>query len=443
MIVDGEMRILKITQRQHDTHTKTVLRDKFVKSNCSAVRISQVPDKLCLRYAKKLGVAMRQLAKAQTRGRGGGSDRSANAMLGLRQLRSPTWHVPVPFLTGENRPDAALWREHLANRRRMGKELSGRGVKDVPWSSTERLLGVVMTCFTFGLWIVSGGSSIATFVLGGAWTRALIAGYAIASTMFPRGFSQRVYDYCARLEVGATNGWGLIVKGDVDCSSTPHLFCSHPHGLFCAGVSLNLILSKRALTAVRAKSIRLFVHSLLASVFPVVKDWLRTLGFQPCTAKHMRRALDQGLNAAIVPGGVKEVVFSGRVDRERLYLKNAFGFCKIALQTGAPLVPVYTFGESLSVGPDWVPFFELRRRLSYWADAPIRYLSLCQRWLLPFPNGRLVTVVGAPIAVGEKTERPTRTQVRELHARYCAALLELIESTKEEAGYGSQVIELV
>ena len=386
---------------------------------------------------------MRQLAKAQTRGRGGGSDRSVNAMLGLRQLRSPTWHVPVPFLTGENRPDAALWREHLANRRRMGKELSGRGVKDVPWSSTERLLGVVMTCFTFGLWIVSGGASIATFVLGGAWTRALIAGYAIASTMFPRGFSQRVYDYCARLEVGATNGWGLIVKGDVDCSSTPHLFCSHPHGLFCAGVSLNLILSKRALTAVRAKSIRLFVHSLLASVFPVVKDWLRTLGFQPCTAKHMRRALDQGLNAAIVPGGVKEVVFSGRVDRERLYLKNAFGFCKIALQTGAPLVPVYTFGESLSVGPDWVPFFELRRRLSYWADAPIRYLSLCQRWLLPFPNGRLVTVVGAPIAVGEKTEKPTRGQVRELHARYCAALLELIESTKEEAGYGAQVTELV
>jgi len=42
MIVDGEMRILKITQRQHNTHTKTVLRDKFVKSNCSALRISQV-----------------------------------------------------------------------------------------------------------------------------------------------------------------------------------------------------------------------------------------------------------------------------------------------------------------------------------------------------------------------------------------------------------------
>ena len=106
-------------------------------------------------------------------------------------------------------------------------------------------------------------------------------------------------------------------------------------------------------------------------------------------------------------------------------------------------MPVYTFGESLSVGPDWLPFFESRRRLSYLLDAPIRYLSLTQRWLLPFPNGRLVTVVGAPLAVGERTENPTRKQVGELHARYCAALLELIESTKEEAGYGSQVTELV
>ena len=41
-IVSGDMEILKITQRQHNTHTKTVLRDKFVKSNCSALRISQV-----------------------------------------------------------------------------------------------------------------------------------------------------------------------------------------------------------------------------------------------------------------------------------------------------------------------------------------------------------------------------------------------------------------
>lgn len=157
----------------------------------------------------------------------------------------------------------------------------------------------------------------------------------------------------------------------------------------------------------------------------------------------MRRTLEGGESSAIVPGGVKEVVWAGRVDRERLYLKGVYGFCKLALQTGCPLVPVYTFGESLSTGPDWVPGFELRRALTYYLDAPVRYLSLCQRWLVPFPNGRLVTVVGAAIPVGTKTESPTREQVQELHARYCKALLGLIESTKEEAGYGGQVTEIV
>eukprot|EP00740_Mantoniella_antarctica_P022779 CAMPEP_0198681488 /NCGR_PEP_ID=MMETSP1468-20131203/6888_1 /TAXON_ID=1461545 /ORGANISM="Mantoniella sp, Strain CCMP1436" /LENGTH=254 /DNA_ID=CAMNT_0044423249 /DNA_START=72 /DNA_END=836 /DNA_ORIENTATION=- len=253
----------------------------------------------------------------------------------------------------------------------------------------------------------------------------------------------RIYQWAAGLEVGTENGWKLLVKGDVDCTDQPHIFCAHPHGLFCAGANLNLIFSLKGLAAVRATHIRLFVHSLLASVFPIVKDWLRSLGFLPCTRENMRRTLEGGENAAIVPGGVKEVVWGGRVDCEHLYLSDVFGFCKLALQTGCPLVPVYTFGESLSMGPDWVPGFELRRKLTYYLDAPIRYLSLCQRWMVPFPNGRLVTVIGGAITSGPKNASPTREQIKELHTRYCKALLDLIESTKQEAGYERQVTVIV
>jgi len=44
----------------------------------------------------------------------------------------------------------------------------------------------------------------------------------------------------------------------------------------------------------KAPHIRMFVHSLLAGVFPVVKDWLRNLGFLPATREHMRRVLEAG-----------------------------------------------------------------------------------------------------------------------------------------------------
>ena len=46
-------------------------------------------------------------------------------------------------------------------------------------------------------------------------------------------------------------------------------------------------------------------------------------------------------------------MWSGRVDVEHLYLSDVFGFVRLSIQCGSPLVPVYTFGESLSMGPDW------------------------------------------------------------------------------------------
>jgi 2-acylglycerol O-acyltransferase 2 len=120
-----------------------------------------------------------------------------------------------------------------------------------------------------------------------------------------------------------------------------------------------------------------------------------------------------------------------------------YGFVKLAIQTNAPLVPVYTFGESLSMGPDWVPFFPTRKKLSYLINAPIRFVSLCQRWFVPFPNGALVTVVGDAIDPGPPENDPSRDRVGKLHAAYVDALLKLIERTKSEAGYPTQKTVIV
>ena len=140
------------------------------------------------------------------------------------QLRSPWWHVPLPLLTRETDPAAALWREHLANRERMVRDLrEATGARDVPWSSSRRLLGVALTSLTFGLWIVAGVASVAAFALGGPRTRSAIAAYYAAALLLPPvRFRPGWYRYACALEVGRENGWKLLVKGFRDASQVFH-----------------------------------------------------------------------------------------------------------------------------------------------------------------------------------------------------------------------------
>ena len=362
------------------------------------------------------------------------------------RFRPPWWHVPLPWLTGEDASDAALWREHLANRTRMGKAFAETNTPDWPWSSWTRFQGVALTSLTFGAWALSGAICALALLFGSWRVRAAIAAYFCVTLFFEAPFLQAPYARVARLEAGKENGWRLVCAfkpGAIDCAAKPHLLCSHPHGLFCAGVSLNVIHSASALARINATRVRLLVHPLLVNMFPLIKDWLRVLGQLPCDRATARAALDRGETCAIVPGGVREVVWAGRVDKERLYLSDVYGFAKLAIQTGAPLVPVYTFGESLSMGPDWLPLFSWRRKLSYALNAPIRFVSLCQRWCTPFPGGRLVTVIGDPVIPGPVETEPSRDRVKKLHAAYVEALLGMIERTKKEAGYPTQETVIV
>ena len=90
---------------------------------------------------------------------------------------------------------------------------------------------MVLTCVTFGLWIVAGVASVALFALApviapahAVHVRGAIAAYYALALVYAAPFNQRVYDYAASLEVGAENGWKLIVKvrHDADRPFDPH-----------------------------------------------------------------------------------------------------------------------------------------------------------------------------------------------------------------------------
>ena len=231
---------------------------------------------------------------------------------------------------------------------------------------------------------------------------------------------------------------------DVDCSKRPHVFCSHPHGLVLRGrlPERHLLPLKERRRDQRATG-RLALRALApASAFPVVKDWLRSLGFLPATRATARELLEHGETCAIVPGGVREVVWAGRSTREHLYLSDVYGFVAVAIKTGAPLVPVYTFGESLSTGTRLPPGVRHQasalvspRGARAYSPVPTRLVRVSER----------KTRHGGRKSVRRRTRvrKPEQERVGETHARYCDALLRLIEETKEEAGYGTQVTEIV
>jgi hypothetical protein len=113
------------------------------------------------------------------------------------RFRSPWWHVPLPWLTGEDAEDAALWREHLENRTRMGKAFEETDTPDWPWSSWTRFQGVALTSLTFGAWALSGASCAFALVVGSWRVRVAIAAYFCVTTVWKPSFRDAPYERVA------------------------------------------------------------------------------------------------------------------------------------------------------------------------------------------------------------------------------------------------------
>ncbi len=109
--------------------------------------------------------------------------------------------------------------------------------------------------------------------------------------------------------------------------------------------------------------------------------------------------------AGLIVGGEREQRQSAP-DTYKFVLKNRKGFVRIALKTGASLVPAISFGENNT--------FDLNG------------------WLLCF-NGRvpITTVVGKPIHVEENIS-PSVEDVDEVHERFCKQIRELFDEHKSK-----------
>ncbi|CAM4707162.1 2-acylglycerol O-acyltransferase 3 [Caretta caretta] len=209
---------------------------------------------------------------------------------------------------------------------------------------------------------------------------------------------------------------------------------SHPHGIMCSGAAAAFCTEAPGFS-------RLFPGlrpclALLAGLFhlPLYREYMMGLGMCPVSRPSLAFLLSRPGNAvAIVVGGAVESLDCAP-GQHRVTLRSRTGFVRLALQHGAALVPVYSFGEN-----------EVFRQLVFPPGSRLRHLQLrfkdltgfapCFFWgrgPLPFPSP-ITVVVGSPIPVPRRPH-PTPAEVAHYHELYVGQLCQLFERHKVSCG---------
>merc|ERR1712137_1249758 len=154
------------------------------------------------------------------------------------------------------------------------------------------------------------------------------------------------------------------------------------------------------------------------------------MGLISSSAKSITKCLSEGMSVGLVVGGGREamIMTPGFTD---IVLQKRKGFVKLAMKTGASLVPVLTFGEtalyqSATGRALWTP---LNRLLLGTLGMSLPILSGTNGTFLP-RKCALQTVVGTPMKV-ETISEPTPEQIETVHSDYCKHLESLYDRHKD------------
>lgn len=147
---------------------------------------------------------------------------------------------------------------------------------------------------------------------------------------------------------------------------------------------------------------------------------------------------NKGQACGLIIGGAAESL-EAHPGRYTLILKKRKGFARLALETGASLVPVFCFGENDLYQALENPKDSLLRRFQEFLKRSVKF-GLPIFWgrgifnysfgYVPFRKPTF-TVIGRPIEV-KKTYMPSQEKIDEVHRKYIDALKRLFDENKEK-----------
>lgn len=224
-----------------------------------------------------------------------------------------------------------------------------------------------------------------------------------------------------------------------------YIFGYHPHGIISHGAYVAF-----ATEALGFSQLFPGITNTLLTLdsnfrIPFYRDWALLLGLRSVSRESCENLLNrggangEGMGRAItiVVGGARESL-DAQPHSLRLVLKRRKGFVKLAIRTGADLVPVLAFGENDlydQVQPDTHPAIykvqmAMKRTLGF--TIPLfhaRGVFNYDYGMMPYRRP-LNVVVGRPIKV-VRHEKPDEKYVDELHAEYVRELERIWDEWKD------------
>ncbi|KAM7536101.1 hypothetical protein Aperf_G00000093224 [Anoplocephala perfoliata] len=213
-------------------------------------------------------------------------------------------------------------------------------------------------------------------------------------------------------------------------TSSNYLFGYHPHGPFAIGALMaygsEALNFSKIFPGIKPHVATLNLHYNV----PFYRDYAMTCGGVSVSRESLTYLLDKDLTGqtgnlvALSVGGAREALES-RPGHYVLVLSRRRGFFKIALKTGAYLVPSIGFGETNMYDQVANPEGSRLRKLQDWFTkrftlAPALFYS---PRVIPYRRP-LNVVVGRPIAC-ERTPNPTDAQVDKLREEYKQQLVQV------------------
>ncbi|XP_076867009.1 LOW QUALITY PROTEIN: 2-acylglycerol O-acyltransferase 3b [Brachyhypopomus gauderio] len=228
----------------------------------------------------------------------------------------------------------------------------------------------------------------------------------------------------------------LVKTAELSPSRNYILGC-HPHGIMSMGAfscfSTEACGFTEAFPGVRS------TLAVLAGLFrlPLFREYLMAAGLLPVSKDSLKYVLSTGTGNAlvIIIGGAEESLAS-RPGVNSVVMKQRKGFVRLALENGAHLVPVYSFGENELFPQVVLSEGSVGRRLQALFKQVVGFAPCIftgGRWLLLPYRRPVTTVVGSPIPVPH-VYRPTEEQVDHYHRLYMDALSKLFHSHKTSCG---------